>query len=135
MTNATRIPREIANQILRQAEHAPEEEICGLISGIGGEMRRCYPVPNVASDRRRLFEMDPKDLIDAMRRMRENGEELIAIYHSHPEAPALPSLADIAQSEYPGVLYLIVSLGTKGVLDMRGFRLHGERIEEVPLHL
>lgn len=129
------IPRVIVNQVLRQAEHAPEEEVCGLIAGVGSEMRRCYPVPNVAGDRRRLFEMEPKGLIEAMRRMRENGEELVAIYHSHPEAPALPSLADIAQSEYPGVLYLIVSLGTKGVLDMRGFRLHGERIEEVPLHL
>jgi proteasome lid subunit RPN8/RPN11 len=135
MTEPVRIPRAIANQILRQAERTPEEEICGLISGKDGALRHCLPVANVAGDRARLFEMDPKGQIDAMRRIREQGEELVAIYHSHPQAPAAPSLTDIARHEYPGVLYLIVSLATEGVIEMRGFRIHGERIEEVPLSL
>ena len=74
-----------------------------------------------------------RGLIDALRAMRENGEILRAIYHSHPEAPAQPSLEDIQQSEYPDVLYLIVSLGTKGVLDMRGFRIRNGRIEDVEI--
>jgi proteasome lid subunit RPN8/RPN11 len=135
MTDTVHIPRTIVNQILRQAEHAPDEEVCGLISGVRGVLKHCYPVANVAGDRRRLFEMDPGGLIDAVRRIREQQEELLAIYHSHPSAPAMPSLADIAQHEYPGVLYLIVSLGTKGVLEMRGFRLRGERVEDVPVAL
>ena len=55
--------------------------------------------------------------------MRDNGEELKAIYHSHPEAPAQPSLADIRQltANTPDVLYLIVPSALKGVLDLRGF--------------
>jgi hypothetical protein len=33
------------------------------------------------------------------------------------------------------VLYLIISLGTKGVLEMRGFHIRGRTIEEVPIGL
>ncbi len=133
MNEPVRIPRSIVNQILHQAQQASEEEICGLIAGSAKGFTRCYPVANIAADRHRLFEMDPKGLIDALRAMRENGEEMKAIYHSHPEAPAQPSLEDIQQSEYPDVLYLIVSLATKGVLDLRGFRTRDGKIENVEI--
>jgi proteasome lid subunit RPN8/RPN11 len=65
--------------------------------------------------------------------MREAGEELVAIYHSHPDGPAAPSLTDVVEHEYPGVLYLIVSLATRDAPEIRGFYIHGERVEEVPL--
>lgn len=135
MSDPVRIPRSIVNQILHQAQQASDEEICGLIAGNSAGFTHCYPVANVAADQHRLFEMDPKGLIGALRAMRENGKELKAIYHSHPEAPAQPSLEDIQQSEYPDVLYLIVSLGTKGVLDMRGFRIRGGETEDVEIRI
>ncbi len=127
------LPRAIVNQILHQAQQAGDEEICGLIAGNAKSFTRCYPVANVASDKHRLFEMDAKGLIDALRAIRASGEELKAIYHSHPEASAQPSIEDIRQHEYPEMLYLIVSLGTKGVLDLRGFRIRGGRIEDVEI--
>jgi proteasome lid subunit RPN8/RPN11 len=130
---ALRIPRTIVNQILHQAQQAQSEEICGLIGGRDGELLRCYPVANVAGDKRHLFQMDPRGQIDAMRQMRAAGDTLLAIYHSHPDAPALPSAIDIAQDEYPEALYLIVSLTTKGVLEMRGFRIRAGRAEEVAI--
>jgi proteasome lid subunit RPN8/RPN11 len=133
MTAPLRLPRTIVNQILHQAQRAPDEEVCGLISGDAGGFRHCYPVANVATDKGRLFHLDPRGQIDAMRRMREAGEELLAIYHSHPHAPALPSATDIRESEYPDVLYLIISLDTQGVLELRGFRLHGGKVTDVPI--
>jgi len=133
VTELLRLPRPIVNQLLHLAQRAPEEEICGLISGDAGGFRHCYPVANIASDPRRLFHLDPKGQIDAMRRMREASEELMAIYHSHPHAPALPSATDIQESEYPDVLYLIISLDTEGVLEMRGFKLREGKVAEVPI--
>ena len=131
--NPVTLPRPIVNQILHQAQQAGDEEICGLIAGNAKKFTHCYPVANVAGDKCRLFEMDPKGLIDALRAMRDNDEELKAIYHSHPEAPAQPSLEDIRQHEYPDVLYLIVSLATRGVLDLRGFRIRNGRIENIDI--
>ena len=133
--SAVRLPRSIVNQLIYLAQKSPDEEICGLISRDSRGFRNCYPVPNRAGDRKRFFALDPKAQIDAMRAMRERGEELAAIFHSHPDSPPLPSLADVEQHEYPAVLYLIISLGTKGVLEMRGFRIHERAIEEVPIAL
>lgn len=131
--NTVRLPRAIVNQLLHLAQKSPQEEICGLISRDRHGFRKCYPVANTAGDKKRFFALDPREQIAAMRIMREHGEELAAIYHSHPDTPPLPSLADIERHEYPDVLYLIISLGTQGVLEMRGFRIHGREIAEAAI--
>lgn len=129
------IDRTIINQLLSHALHAPEQEVCGLIGAHAGKPRQVYPVKNVAAEADHLFAMDPQQQIDALRRMRENGETLFAIYHSHPHAPAAPSILDLQQATYPEALYLIVSLNTKGVLEMQGYRLRGQRMEPVELEM
>jgi len=131
--NTISIPRTLANQILSQAQQHPSTEACGLVSAHNGQPNRIYPVHNVANDPQHLFEMDPEILIDSIRDMRNQGHELFAIYHSHPESPARPSATDLALANYPDTLYLIVSLNTKGVLDMRGFYLRQQHIEDVEL--
>lgn len=129
------LPRQLVNQILHQAQASPDLEVCGLITAKDGRPRRCIPVPNVSDQPQRLFAMDPKQQIDAQRRMREQGEELFGIYHSHPHSPAEPSDADLEQAGYPEALYIIVSLNTKGVLEMRGFRLKDGKAELVQLEI
>jgi proteasome lid subunit RPN8/RPN11 len=129
------LPRQLVNQILHQAQSSPDREVCGLITAKNGRPRRCIPVANVSDQPQRLFAMDPKQQIDAQRRMREQGEELFGIYHSHPHSPAEPSDADLEQAGYPEALYIIVSLNTKGVLEMRGFRLRNGKAEQVQLEI
>ena len=133
--SAVRLPRSIVNQLMQLAHKTPGEEICGLISRDRHGFRKCYPVVNIADDKKHRFALDPKEQIEAMRAMREHGEELGAIYHSHPDSPPQPSLTDIEQHEYPGVLYLIISPGTKGLPEMRGFHIHGREVKEVAIAL
>jgi proteasome lid subunit RPN8/RPN11 len=55
--------------------------------------------------------------------MRERGEQLLAIYHSHPRAimPA-PSETDVRLAYYPSATYLIVGLaGTQPLV--KAFRI------------
>ncbi len=127
------IPRPLVNQILAHAQRSDTLEVCGLIGSKEGHPAHCYPVPNVAEQPARRFAMDPQGQLDAQRAMRERGEELWAIYHSHPDEPAQPSSTDIDQSNYPDALYLIVSLNTKGVLELRGFRMKTGTPEAVDL--
>lgn len=130
------IPRTLVNRILHHAQQFPEREVCGLIGGKNGVPTQCYPVNNVAEQPDCRFLLDGREQIEAMRRMREAGEELFAIFHSHPHAAAEPSAADLDEAAYPEALHLIVSLGTQGVLELRGFRLGGpRRCTEVPLRL
>ncbi len=127
------LPRQLVNQILHQAQASPEVEVCGLIAARDGRPARAIPIANVSPHPQRLFAMDPARQIAAQRRMREQGETLFGIYHSHPHSPAEPSVTDLREAGYPEALYLIVSLNTRGVLEMRGFRLHGDAA--VPVHL
>ena len=129
------LPITLVNKILTHAQRSPESEVCGLIAASDGVPDTVYPIANVADAPEKLFAMDPAAQIEAMRLMREADEELYAIYHSHPHAPAQPSQRDLEESAYPQALYLIVSLNTEGVLEMQGFRLHDGEIDKVDLEV
>lgn len=130
------LPRKLTNQLLHLAQLSPDAEICGLVgANANGLPVSCYPVTNCAATPENRFLLDARQQIDALRQMRDKGETLFAIYHSHPHSPALPSATDIEQASYPEALHLIVSLNTKGVLELRGFKIDGKNAEELALHL
>ncbi len=129
------IPRKLTNQLLHLAQISPDLEICGLVSSKNSIPCSCYPVANVAEHQQQRFLLDAKQQIAAMADMRERGETLFAVYHSHPTTPPQPSLLDLEQFAYPDALYLIISLNIKGVLEMRGFKINQQQAMEVPLSL
>jgi len=127
------IPRKITNQLLHLAQVSPDFEVCGLIGSKNGLPTHCYPIKNSAELPQQRFLLDAGQQISAMAKMRELGEELFAIYHSHPTSPALPSSYDLELAAYPEALYLIISLNTKGILEMRGFKIVQKTALEIPL--
>ena len=133
MTQEIQIPRKITNQLLHLAQISPDFEVCGLIGSKNGLPTHCYPIKNAAGHPQQRFLLDAGQQITAMAKMRELGEELFAIYHSHPTSPALPSTNDLELAAYPEALYLIISLNTKGILEMRGFKIYQKTALEIPL--
>jgi proteasome lid subunit RPN8/RPN11 len=129
------IPRKITNQLLHLAQISPDFEICGLISAKNGLATHCYQIKNSAEQPQQRFLLDAAQQIATMAKMRELGEDLFAIFHSHPSAPAQPSNADLEMATYPDALYLIISLNTKGILEMRGFKIDQKTALEIPLIL
>ncbi len=129
------IPRKITNQLLHLAQISPNLEVCGLISSKNDLPISCYPVKNIAEHPQQHFQFDAGQQISAMAKMRDQGEELFAIYHSHPSAPATPSATDLELVSYPEALYLIISLNTKGILEMRGFKIDHKSTQEIALSL
>ncbi len=127
-TETIQLQRSLVNQLLSHAQQHQPHEVCGLISAVNGTPSRCYPVKNVARNDEYRFLMDSHEQIEAMRRMREHGETLYAIYHSHPHTDAQPSLHDIHESGYPQLPQIIISLNTQGVLQMAAFRFQGEQV-------
>ena len=133
--NSNQLPRPLVNQLLHQAQCSPDSEVCGLIGKQPDGSCRLYPIRNIANQPERLFHMDPTEQIESMRAMRERNESLLAIYHSHPHSPAVPSTTDLSEAEYPDALYLIISLNIKGVLEMRGYRITGDEMSEVAVEI
>ena len=122
------------DQIFACAREASPAECCGLIGGgSDGVARSIYSLRNVAADRMVSYEAAPEELFAAQRQMRECGEELLAIYHSHPQSTdPKPSETDVRLAYYPQAVYLIVGLaGPEPV--MRAFRIseRNELWEEV----
>ena len=127
------LPRYLVNQILEQAQNSPKEEICGLIASHDGRPIHCYPVKNASRQPAHHFRMEPRQQIDIMRKMREQGEELYAIYHSHPDTPPTPSAEDLEQATYPDALHIIISMGITGTLQMCGFKLRSDIVQAVDI--
>lgn len=134
-TTEIQIPLKITQQLLHHAQTSPDSEICGLIGAKNGVPCSCYPIENSAPQPEKKFLLNAQQQIAAQVAMREKGEELFAIYHSHPTAPALPSQTDIDLANYREALHLIISLNTKGVLEMRGFKIEDGEAREVILVL
>jgi proteasome lid subunit RPN8/RPN11 len=130
-----KLPLNIIHQLLEQAQSSTETEVCGLLGGLKGKAHSCYPIRNSHSTPHSKFTLEPSEQITAFKSLREKKEQLFAIYHSHPNSEAYPSVTDVAQSEYPETLYLIISLKTKGVLEMRGFYLVDQQIKEVSIQI
>ena len=135
-TPEIRLPRHLVNQLLHHAQSAPETEVCGLVGARDGLACSCYLVKNIATEPERRYLLDHEEHVATLREMEARGEALFGIFHSHPAAPAEPSATDLELAAYPDALYLIISLDTKGVLELRGFRIAAEKqVSEVELLL
>ena len=133
--NTLELPRALVNQILAHAQQSPDEEICGLISSKNGAANRYYQITNVADSKANRFEMSGAEQIAAMKNMRSQDEELLAIVHSHPNAPAIPSETDKKENQYADIFYLVVSLDTKGVIQLQAYRQQGGEFKTTELIL
>lgn len=114
------------NGVLAACRAAYPLEACGLLGGRDGWATRHIPVPNVADDPAERFDMEPNGLIRALHALSERSLEVVAIYHSHPRTPPVPSRADIEQAYYPDAYCLIVGLASARP-EIRVFRLFRER--------
>ncbi len=98
-------------EIFSHARSTNPNECCGLIGGDGGRAKTIYSLRNVSPNSEVAYEAAPEELFKAQRQMRERGEQLLAIYHSHPRSTEpLPSETDVRLAYYPAATYLIVGL-------------------------
>lgn len=124
----------ILDQIVRHAQAARPLEGCGLLIGHDRSVNRFVPVTNKLGSPT-AYEMDPAELISALRALRESGESLLAIYHSHPTGVAMPSSRDVERAYYPEAAHIIVSLASPESPVVRGFRIVDARAIEIELHV
>ena len=117
------IQKSHVDAIIDHAREASPHECCGLIGGTGGSAAQTiYRTRNIAADPLVAYEAAPEDLFAAQRAMRQRGEELLAIYHSHPRSSdPQPSATDVRLAYYPTAVYLIVGLGGEPCL--RAFQI------------
>jgi [CysO sulfur-carrier protein]-S-L-cysteine hydrolase len=122
------LPAALMLEVLAHAREAYPEECCGLMLGPrGGPPERVVRCHNVQNRRRaqgeseldatRGFWIDERQLLAELRRAEARGDDLLVVYHSHPDAGPYLSRTDVqgALDPYggplwPGVGHLVVSV-------------------------
>jgi proteasome lid subunit RPN8/RPN11 len=105
------------------------DECCGFMFGNddaeGNRMVTiALPINNSAvENRKRRFEISPKDYLKGEQYAIANDVQFIGIYHSHPNHPAIPSEHDRVAAQ-PYFSYVIISVGEDGVKNTRSWVLN-----------
>jgi len=103
------ISRGFADQMVTHCRACYPNEACGILAGTGNRVTRVYPMSNAEPTPVSYF-MQPKEQLRVMKELRQEGLAMVAIFHSHPQSPAYPSVKDISLAFYPEALYVIVGL-------------------------
>jgi proteasome lid subunit RPN8/RPN11 len=133
-SHAITLPQHIYDEIIAHAQAGAPQEVCGILSGSDGVATELVRARNEAADPVTDYWVDGQTLLKQFD-FEERGEEMIAIYHSHPMDPPYPSATDAANAFYPDAVYLICSLLQPDQPLLRGWRLVQEELAERPAQL
>ncbi len=122
-----RIPSKIISEMSMHALKTYPEEGCGLLIGVVNsgikEVIKCIPMNNVyTGSRRNRYSIDPLEYMRIEDEAYKNGYMVLGIFHSHPDAPAIPSKYD---QEYaaPLFIYVILSIRNGRVAEIAAWRV------------
>jgi proteasome lid subunit RPN8/RPN11 len=114
-------------EIIRShAESTYPDECCGIILGYGMSEGKTvveviptenawntatvdFPGDRTTETQKRRYAIAPQVMLQAQKQARDRYLNIIGIYHSHPDAPAIPSECDRLYA-WPEYSYIIVSV-------------------------
>ncbi len=112
------LPRILVNQLLHAAQSAPDSLRWGIIGARSRTPMHCYPLAGV----------DAKSISAARHQLERQGETLFAAYRTDAGDAQVPDLTELDALGIRVPLVLGISLGTKGVLQLRGWRIQAQRL-------
>jgi proteasome lid subunit RPN8/RPN11 len=128
------IPRSVAAEMIVHSIRTAPVEACGILAGLDGRVGSFYRMTNVDNSPEH-FQMDPVEQFAVQKKVRAEGLEMLAIFHSHPSSPARPSLEDLRFALTPGMVYVILSLQDRANPDIRGFQVEEGNVTPTPLNV
>jgi len=150
-----RVSQEHLQTIRTHAESTYPDECCGMIlgylAGKGKIVVEVIPTENVwnteaATDfpgdrttesKKRQYAIAPQVMLEAQRKARDRSLNIIGIFHSHPDHPAIPSECDRLYA-WQGYSYIIVTVQNGKAGELRSWSLddthqfQAEAIEIIP---
>ena len=131
-----KIPQEIIDKLISQAQQDAPNESCGYLLGTSGPdgdiVTEHYWMENIDHSPEH-FSFAPKDQFAALRYARSKGLKILANWHSHPASPSRPSQEDLRLANDPTIRYAILSL-FEGV-HLNSFKIQNGEIVDKEVHL
>jgi len=127
------------NVMVEHCKAVYPNEGCGILVGKrqGDDwlVMRAVPVPNRNEERSRdRFEISPRDYLRVEKEARNEGAEVVGIFHSHPDVPPFPSMTD-AQFAWEGTLNIIVGVFNGQKVRIRAHIYDGKKFNELPVYV
>ncbi len=120
----------IKGQLIDDALRTYPNECCGFL--LGGDNRDERTIDEIIvinnakeGDKRRRFEITPKDYLKAEQYAETNNLTLLGVYHSHPNHPSIPSEHDRVVAQ-PFFSYVIIAVGENEWVSMQSWRLNND---------
>ncbi|MGA2091425.1 MAG: M67 family metallopeptidase [Endomicrobiales bacterium] len=126
-----KVSKQLIDNIFIQGRAEAPVEACGVLAGKDTTAVKLFPMKNIDQSSEH-FTLDPKEQFDVIRRARQEGLDILAVYHTHPETPARPSWEDIRLAYEPNIIYVIASLA-HGTQSIKAFRIVGGEVKEEQL--
>lgn len=115
------------------AAGAYPSEACALLLGRMVEGSRTAEAlsetRNIATDRRKHYIMAPEDILLAEQQACELGLDVVGVWHSHPDHPAVPSKTD-THSAWPCYSYVITRVSDGQPAELRSWRFENNTFVE-----
>ena len=127
-------------QIYAHAAETYPYECCGFLLGVydhNGLVRQVQRAVNQNAERTDRFVISPEEFAQTQANADETGLDIIGVYHSHPDWPAIPSQTDM-NNAWENTFFLIVSIHERMPLHTNIWRLADEglrRFEWVSLEI
>jgi proteasome lid subunit RPN8/RPN11 len=126
------ISGDLYDELVAHARDDLPNECCGMVAARDGRFTAHFRARNEFESPMR-FQIDSRDQIRITNEIDARGDEIGAIFHSHPNSEARPSQTDVNLARWwPGVLWIICSLAEDRPV-VRAFRIDGPEVEEVEL--
>jgi len=129
------LPPDLRQRLINIARAGLPYEVCGYVAGSRGQIAHAEAVHPVQNSLRSpvAFALDGQSMIDAEERIHANGQEIVAVFHSHPAGAAKPSATDREDAAIydPQGHFIHVIISMQGfVPQIRAWRYHdGETVE------
>jgi proteasome lid subunit RPN8/RPN11 len=136
------IQKDIIDKIYQQALEKYPEECCGIITGTAGNqvVHLCRNIQNhlhaedpvrYPRDAHTAYTIDRSKFDGIITSARQQGHDVVALYHSHCDHESYFSEEDVAaqtvfgEPEFPNALHVVVSVMNGSIHDIKCFQWDG----------
>jgi proteasome lid subunit RPN8/RPN11 len=128
------ISKELFERMIAHCLSVYPNEACGILAGKDRTVKKIYEMTNIENSPV-SYMMDPKEQFGVMKEMRNEGDDMLAIYHSHPDSASYPSAKDREIAYYSNAVYVIVSLIDPKRPDVKAYEINEGEVNEAEVCL
>ena len=123
----TKFNKIVSEQMVLAAKKAYPSECCGILVGKKSEkgeieVTEIHEASNQFHGQKSVhFQIDPLFIYRLEQELEVRGLEIVGVYHSHPDCPAILSKED-EKYMVPGLEYVIMSVQNGEIADVKSYR-------------